>query len=84
MPELVPLDQFVSQQLARGKYHSYDEMVQEGLRLLQEREQELDRIAEKLRPAAERFTQGESGIPFDAEDIIRRGMERHSARDHTP
>ena len=43
-----------------------------------------NRIAEKLRPAAERFTRGESGVPFDAEDIIRRGMERQSARDHLP
>lgn len=35
MSELVPLDQFVEQQLASGKYQSYDAMVQEGLRLLQ-------------------------------------------------
>ena len=84
MSELVPLDQLVEQQLASGRYQSYDAMVQEGLRLLQEREQELDRITAKLRPAAERFKRGEPGIPFDAEDIIRRGMERLHARDHTP
>ena len=84
MSELVPLDQFVAQQLASGKYPSYDAMVQEGLRLLQEREQELDRIAEKLRPAAERFKRGEPGLPCDAEDIVRRGMERLHARDRTP
>ena len=54
MSKLVPLDQFVEQQLASGRYQSYDAMVQEGLRLLQEREQEWDRIAEQLRPAAER------------------------------
>ena len=84
MLERAPLDQFVAQQLARGRYQSYDEMVQEGLRLLQEREQEQDRIAEKLRPAAERFKRGEPGIPFDAEEIIRRGMKRQAARDRTP
>jgi putative addiction module CopG family antidote len=84
MSESLPLEQFVEQQLKSGKYHSYDEMVEEGLRLLQEREAEYDRIAEKLRPAAERFTRGESGVPFDAEDIIRRGMERQSARDPLP
>lgn len=84
MPEPVPLDQFVAQQMASGKYQSYDEMVQEGLRLLQEREAEYDRIAEKLRPAAERFKRGEPGVPFDVEDIISRGMERLAARDRTP
>ncbi|HEY7493848.1 MAG TPA: type II toxin-antitoxin system ParD family antitoxin [Candidatus Tectomicrobia bacterium] len=84
MPEPLSLEHFVAQQLASGRYQSYDEMVQEGLRLLQEREQELDRIAEKLRPASERFKRGEPGIPFDAEDIIRRGMERHTAHDRTP
>jgi Arc/MetJ-type ribon-helix-helix transcriptional regulator len=64
-------------------YQSYDELVEEALRLLQEREAEADRIAEKLRPAAESFTRGEPGIPFDAEDVIRRGMQRLSARDST-
>jgi len=73
----------VEQQLASGRYQSYDELVEDALRLLQEREAEEDRIAEKLRPAAERFKRGESGVPFDAEDIIRRGMQRLAARDST-
>lgn len=79
MVEDPSLDQFVTQQLQSGKYQSYEEMVQAGLRLLQEREAELDRIAEKLRPAVERFKRGEPGIPFDAEEIIRRGKERLAA-----
>ena len=76
MPEASSLERFVEQQLQSGKYQSYADMVQEGLRLLQEREQEFDRIAEKLRPAIERFTRGEPGVPFDADDIIQRGMAR--------
>ena len=76
MPEARSLEQFVQQQLQSGKYQSYEDMVQEGLRLLQEREQDFDRIAEKLRPAAERFSSGEPGVPFDADAIIQRGMER--------
>src|SRR2546426_3744018 len=44
-------------------------------------EVEEDRIAEKLQPAAERFKRGEPGVPFDAEDVIRRGMQRLAARD---
>jgi antitoxin ParD1/3/4 len=78
------LEQFVSQQLQSGKYQSYDEMVEAGLRLLQEQEAEIDRIAEKLRPAAERFKRGEPGIPFDAEEIIRRGKERLAAEQRHP
>ena len=84
MSEQLPLDQFVERQLASGKYQTYDELVEDALRLLQEREAEYDRIAEKLRPAAERFKRGEPGVSFDAEDIIRRGMERLAARDSTP
>lgn len=79
MPQDPSLEEFVTQQLQSGKYQSYEDMVEAGLRLLQEREAELDRIADKLRPAAEQFTRGEPGIPFDAEDIIRRGKERLSA-----
>jgi putative addiction module CopG family antidote len=79
MPEAPSLEQFVEQQLQSGKYQSYEDMVQEGLRLLQEREPEFDRIAEKLRPAAERLARGEPGVPFDADDIIQRGMERLTA-----
>jgi len=80
MPEALSLKQFVVQQLESGRYQSYEEMVQAGLRLLQEREQEYDHIAEKLRPAAERFKRGEAGLSFDAEDIIRRGMQRLASR----
>jgi putative addiction module CopG family antidote len=84
MPEDLSLEQFVTQQLQSGKYQSYEEMVEAGLRLLQEREAELDRIAEKLRPAAERFKRGEPGIPFDADEIIRRGTERLAAEQRHP
>ena len=43
MSEPLPLDQFVARQLASGRYQSYDELVEEALRLLQEREAEEDR-----------------------------------------
>ena len=76
MPEALSLEQFVKQQLQSGKYQSYEDMVLEGLRLLQELEQEFDRSAEKMRPAVERFGRGKPGVPFDVDDIIQRGMER--------
>ena len=34
MSESLPLEQFVAQQLASGRYQSYDELVEEALRLL--------------------------------------------------
>ena len=79
MPEALSLEQFVAQQLKSGRYQSYEEMVQAGLRLLQNGSRSADLIAKKLRPAAERFKRGETGLPFDAEDIIRRGMQRLTA-----
>jgi putative addiction module CopG family antidote len=45
MSEPLPLDQFVERQLASGKYQSRDELIEEALRLLQEREAEEDRDA---------------------------------------
>ena len=36
MSEPLPLDQFIERQLASGRYPSYDALVEEALRLLQE------------------------------------------------
>lgn len=73
------LDRFVTHQLQSGKYQNYDELVEEALCLLQEREAVLDRIAEKLRPTMEEFHNGHQGFEFDVEDIVTRGMERLAA-----
>lgn len=83
MSDTLSLDQFVEQQLQSGHYSSYEAMVQAGLKLLQQRDQEAKRIANELRPAYERFKRGEPGIQLDAEDIIRRSRERHAAK-HRP
>ena len=80
MPNTQPLDQFVKQQLQSGIYPDYETMVEAGLKVLQEREEASQRIADELRPAYERFKGGEPGISLDAEDIIRRGRERHAAK----
>jgi putative addiction module CopG family antidote len=84
MLEDVSLEQFVTQQLQSGKYQSYEEMVQAGLRLLQAHEAELDRIADKLRPAVEEFLSGHPGVTFDAEEIIKRGKERLASDQRHP
>jgi putative addiction module CopG family antidote len=80
MRENSSLDQFIAQQLASGRYHSREEVIETALRLLQEREAEYDRIAEKLRPAVEDFRRGDPGVEFDVDDIVKRGMERLAAK----
>jgi Arc/MetJ-type ribon-helix-helix transcriptional regulator len=66
--------------MSSGRYQSYDALVEDALRLLQEREAEYDRIAEKLRPAVEEFRSGHPGVEFDVDDIVKRGMERLAAK----
>jgi hypothetical protein len=45
------LEPFVQQQQQSGKYQSYEQIVQAGLNLLQKHEEELDCVADALRPA---------------------------------
>jgi hypothetical protein len=51
MSDDLPLEPSVTQPLQPTKYQSYDEMVQADLSLLRECEAELQRIADKFRPA---------------------------------
>ena len=74
------LEAFVQQEVADGKYRSTEEVICAGLRLLRDREQELDHIAEKLRPAIEEVRSGHPGVEFDVDDIVKRGMERLAAK----
>ena len=50
-------------------------MVQEGLRLLQGVSRNSTVLLRNC-AAAERLARGEPGVPFDADGIIQRGMER--------
>ena len=70
MLEIQPLGQFVDQQLRSGKYLSYDDMVQAGLRLLQEREREFDAVAGALRPAVDDFLRGDRGDTIDMDAFL--------------
>lgn len=70
MAEGLSLNQFVEQQLKSGKYQSYEAMVQAGLRLLQEQEQEHDVVADALRPAVEDFLRGDRGDEIDVDALL--------------
>ena len=76
MSEIPQLDQFVDQQLKSGKYQSYEAMVQGGLRLLQEREQELDAVAVAVGPAVEDFLRGGRGEDIDMDAFPGHGANR--------
>jgi len=76
MPDTPSLEEFVAQQLKSGKYQSYEELVQTGLRLLQEREQELDHIADALRSAMQDYLHGDRGAEVDIEAIKATGRTR--------
>ena len=76
MRETSSLDQFIAQQLASGRYHSREEVIETALRLLQAREAELDDIADELRPALHDYLNGDRGVEIDVEEIKAAGRKR--------
>ena len=70
------LEGFVKKLVKSGRYNSASEVVRDGLRLVEERE-ELRKIKlQNLRQAIQEGLDSGESIPFDADDIIRRGRER--------
>jgi antitoxin ParD1/3/4 len=66
MASMVPpeFQQFVEQQIVSGRYQSADEVVSDGLRLLQERDRRLQELRAEIQPALDRLDRGE-GIELD-------------------
>jgi antitoxin ParD1/3/4 len=62
---------FIARQLEKGRYGSASEIVREGLRLVEEREQKL----EALRQALVQGEQSGDAGPLDMEEIKRKGRE---------
>ena len=76
------LERFVEQQIVGGKYGTREEVLVAGLRLLQEREQELEAIRAVVRVGLDELARGEGIVLEDEEarrgffeDIKRRGRE---------
>lgn len=76
------LERFVEQQIANGKYGTREEVLAAGLRLLQEREQELETIRAVVRVGLDELACGEGIVLEDKEarrvffdDIKQRGRE---------
>jgi len=66
-------------------YHFLGQQIQEGLVDLSPEEcveafrayqNDLERLKKELQPALDRADRGEPGLPFDAEDVKRRGRDR--------
>jgi hypothetical protein len=64
---------FLGDQIQDGSVDLSPEECVEAFRAYQ---RDLGRIKEDLQPGLERIDRGEPGIPFDAEDVKRRGRER--------
>lgn len=73
------LAELVNQKIASGMYRSADEVVREGLRLLQEHDDlqriKLEELRRDVRQGYEQARRGESK-PFDVEAIKAEGRER--------
>lgn len=75
------LEGMVRKMVKSGRYNSASEVVRDGLRLVEERE-ELRKIKlQNLRQAIQEGLDSGESIPFDADDIIRRGRERLRSSD---
>ena len=63
---------FISQQISNGRYGSASEIVREGLRLVEEREQKFEALRQALIVGEE---SGDAG-PLDMEEIKRNGRKK--------
>ena len=77
------LERFIRQKVDSGFYTSSSEVVREALRLLEEQDRlkawKLDELRKAIQEGIDSLERGE-GVPFDAEDVIRRGRARLEAK----
>ena len=69
------LEQIVTRRVQSGQYHSPSEVIEKGLRLLEEQEASPEaRLAELRREIAVGVAQADGGMvkPFDAEELKQR------------
>lgn len=85
------LEAFIQSEIASGKYASADEAVSEAVRLLQERERDLETLRNEIEIGMSAYQRGEvTTIRTDADrqalidDVQRRGRERLQAAQGRP
>lgn len=74
------LDGFVRKLVKSGRYNSASEVVRDGIRLVEEREQLREIKLQALKQAIQNGRTSGTSTPFDADDIIKRGKERLKSR----
>jgi putative addiction module CopG family antidote len=76
------LENFIQEKVEVGRYRDADEAINDGLRMLKQRdEEEFQRLRQLIKGRMKEARRGES-VPFDAavtEAIRRRGMKRLAA-----
>lgn len=75
-------EELVKNKLASGLYHSASEVIREGLRLLEERDQVRELRLEELRKEIQLGIDSGEATPLDIEAIKARGRARLAAREN--
>ncbi len=76
MTKTDPIDEFVEQQLASGRFASYQQLVRYAIGVLRNHEADLDQLTEQLRPGIEALQRGEPGVDLDFDQIRKDGRRR--------
>ncbi|MBV8557301.1 MAG: type II toxin-antitoxin system ParD family antitoxin [Planctomycetaceae bacterium] len=78
------LEQYVNQKVESGMYHSASEVICEGLRMLQERDEihhrKLEELRREIAVGIEQADRGELQ-PMDAKDTLARVRAKRSRKD---
>ncbi|MBI4739281.1 type II toxin-antitoxin system ParD family antitoxin [Candidatus Woesearchaeota archaeon] len=72
------LEELVKRKVDTGLYNSASEVVREALRLLDEHDRIREMRLEELRQEIRKGLESGEARPFDLEDTIQRGYERHA------
>ncbi|MBW4555396.1 MAG: type II toxin-antitoxin system ParD family antitoxin [Trichormus sp. ATA11-4-KO1] len=67
------LEQFIQAQLASGRFASADDVINEAFKLLQEREQRLEKLRQKIAVGTEQIAKGQV---TDGEAVFARLQEK--------
>ena len=76
MSKADPIDEFVEQQLASGRFTSYQQLVRYAIGMLKDREADLDQLTEQLRPGVEALQRGEPGLDLELDQIKKGAGQR--------
>ena len=74
------LEKIIQQKVAEGMYPSANEMIQDALRLLDERDKNRELRLKELRNEIKKGLDSGEPAPLDMEEIINRGRKRWASK----